>query len=70
MVGLLSLSNELLIHIFSSCTTIQQVVCLSRADDTLNSIWLKYKNQIAARVLRQQIPDYDDAADLATLEEI
>jgi hypothetical protein len=70
MVGLLSLSNELLIHVFSSCTTVTQAACLSMADDTLNSIWLKYKNQIAARVLRQQIPDYDDAADLAILEAI
>jgi hypothetical protein len=70
MVGLLSLSNELLIHVFSSCTTVTQAACLSMADDTLNSIWLKYKNQIAARVLRQQIPDYDDAAHLAILEAI
>jgi hypothetical protein len=70
MVGLLSLSNELLIHVFSSCTTITQVACLSIADDTLNSIWLRYKNQIATSVLRQQIPEYEDAVELAILEEI
>jgi hypothetical protein len=70
MVGLLSLSNELLIHVFSSCTTITQVACLSMADDTLNLIWLRYKNQIATSVLRQQIPEYEDAVELAILEEI
>jgi hypothetical protein len=44
MAGLLSLSNELLLQVFLSCATIQQVVGLFQADDTLRSIWLRYRN--------------------------
>jgi hypothetical protein len=70
MVGLLSLSNELLIHVFSSCTTVESAASLSSVDKTLSSVWRRYNNHIAASVLRQQVPEYADAVDLAILEEI
>jgi hypothetical protein len=70
MAGLLSLSTELLIHVFSSCTTIESAASLSRVDKTLNSVWRKYNNHIATNVLQQQIPEYADAVDLAILEDL
>lgn len=70
MTGLLSLSNELLIHVFSTCTTIQSATALSDVDKTLHSIWREYNDQIVKSVLRQQIPEHEDAVDLSVLEEI
>jgi hypothetical protein len=70
MTGPLSLSNELLIHVFSSCTTIQSATALSGVDKTLHSIWREYNDRIAKSVLRQQIPEYEDAVDLSILDEI
>jgi hypothetical protein len=70
MAGLLSLSTKLLIHVFSSCTTIESAASLSRVDKTLNSVWRKYNNHIATNVLQQQIPEYADAVDLAILEDL
>ena len=70
MVGLLSLSNELFLNIFTSCTTIQSAASLSRVDKTLNSVWCKHNNHIATSILRQQIPEYKDAVNLALLEEL
>lgn len=70
MTTLHSLSNELLVHVFSSCPTIQSAMSLSKVDKTLHSIWHMHNNQIAESVLRQQIPDYEDAVDLAILEQV
>jgi hypothetical protein len=70
MVGLLSLSIELLMNVFTSCTTIQSAASLSCVDKTLNSVWRKYNNHIATSILRQQIPEYKDAVNLAILEEL
>jgi hypothetical protein len=33
-------------------------------DKKLHAIWVMYNNQIATSVLRQQISDYEDAADI------
>jgi len=70
MVGLLSLSNELLIQVFTSCTTIESAMSLSRVDKTLHSIWLKYNGKITRTVLQRQIPEYENAVDLAILEQV
>jgi hypothetical protein len=70
MVGLHSLSNELLAHVFSSCPTIGSAMALSKADKKLHAIWVMYNDQIAASVLPQQLPDYEDALDLAILEQV
>jgi hypothetical protein len=70
MTGPLSLSNELLIHVFSSCTTIQSATALSGVDKTLHSIWREYNDRIVKSVLRQQILKYEDAVDLSILDEI
>jgi hypothetical protein len=69
MVGLHSLSNELLIQIFHSCPTIQSAMSLSKVDKTLHAIWLTYNSRVTKDVLRQQIPAYEDAVDLAILEQ-
>jgi hypothetical protein len=70
MVGLLSLSNELLVQVFSSSDTIQSAATLSRVDKTMHSLWVTLNNQILANILPTQIVGYKDAKDLAILEEI
>jgi len=45
-------------------------MALSKADKKLHAIWVMYNDQIAASVLPQQLPDYEDALDLAVLEQV
>jgi hypothetical protein len=70
MVSLLSLSNELLVQIFSSSDTIQSAATLSEVNKTMNSLWVAHNNQILTNVLPTQIIGYKDAKDTAILEEI
>lgn len=69
MAKFLSLPNEMLICIFIHSSTIESAVFLSSVNRRLQSVWLKHSNHIAEVVLRRQIPEYQDAVDLAILEE-
>jgi hypothetical protein len=68
MVGLLSLQNEVLIHVFTSCT-VESVMSLSKVNTRLHSIFVKYNNKITTSALQNEIPDYEDALDLANIEQ-
>lgn len=70
MATLLSLSTELLIAIYSSSTTIQSAASLSSTDKRLRAIWLEHTDHIIAGILKARIPAFDNAVDLAILEEI
>jgi hypothetical protein len=70
MVGLLSLSNELLVQVFSSSDTIQSAAALSRVDKTMQSLWVTHNSQILTNILPSQIIGYKHAKGLAILEEI
>jgi hypothetical protein len=70
MVGLLSLSNELLVQVFSSSDTIESAASLSSATKTLHSLWVEHNNQILTNILSARIIDYEAAVELAILEEI
>jgi hypothetical protein len=70
MVGLLSLSNELLAQVFSSSDTIQSAATLSEVNKRMNSIWVTHSNQILTNILSTQIVEYNAAKDIAILEEI
>jgi hypothetical protein len=69
MGTLLSLSNELLVNVFSSCDTIQSAATLSEVNKTMNSLWVTHNNQILTSILPNQIIGYKDAKDTAILEE-
>ena len=69
MANLLSLPNEMLICIYTYNPTIESAVSLSSVNMRLRSVWLKHADHIAEIVLRRQIPAYQDAVDLAILEE-
>jgi hypothetical protein len=68
MTTLLSLPNELIIHIYTHAPTLQAAACLSAVNRRLRSVWLENTNQIAEPILRRQIPAYDEAVDVAILE--
>lgn len=69
MANLLSLSNELLIAIYTASPTIQSAALLSTANRRLRAVWIEHSKPIIASILQPQIPDYEDAVDLAILEE-
>lgn len=69
MAKLLSLPNEMLVCIYTYSSTIESAVSLSSVNTRLRSVWLKHADHIAEIVLRRQIPAYQDAVDLAILEE-
>jgi hypothetical protein len=69
MATLLSLPNEILICIYVYSTTIQSAVSLSGVNRRLRSVWFKHANHIAETILKTQIPAYQDAVELAILEE-
>lgn len=68
MANLLSLSNELLIAIDSSSHAIQSAALLSATSRRLHAIWLEHSDHIITSILKPHIPDYEDAVDLAVLE--
>jgi hypothetical protein len=68
MTTLLSLPNELIIHIYTHAPTLQAAGCLSAVNRRLRSVWLENTNLIAETILRRQIPAYDEAVDVAILE--
>jgi hypothetical protein len=45
-------------------------MALSKVDKNLHAIWVTHNNQIAASVLPQQLPHYEEAVDLANLEQV
>jgi hypothetical protein len=67
MTGLLSLPNELIINIFTH-TTLQTAACLAAASKRLHFIWLENNDHIVDSAIRQ-IPAWEDAVELALLEE-
>lgn len=69
MAKLLSFPNEMLICIYTHSSTIESAVSLSSVNRRLQSVWLKHTNYIAEVILRRQIHAYQDAVDLAILEE-
>lgn len=69
MPTLISLSNELLIAVYSASPTIQCAVSLASTNTSLCAVWLEYSDHNIASVLKPQITVYDDAVDLAMLEE-
>lgn len=69
MVNLLSLPNEMLICIYEHSSTVESAVSLSSVNRRLRSVWLNHTDHIAEAILRRQIPAYQDAVDLAVLEE-
>ena len=68
MATLLSLPNEMLICIYTN-SIIESAVSLSSVNRRLHSIWAKHADHVAEIILRRQIPAYQDAVDLAILEE-
>jgi hypothetical protein len=69
MLGLLSLQNEVLIHVFTSCT-VESVMSLSKVNTRLHSIFLKYNKKITTSALKNEIPDFEEALDLAEIEQV
>lgn len=69
MVGLLSLHNEVLILVFTSCA-VESALSLSKVNIRLHSIFVKYNNKITTSALRNDIPDHEDALDLAEIEQV
>lgn len=69
MAALLSLPNELILDIYTSMPDLESAARLSSVNKRLRNIWLENDNQIADAILRPQIPDYEDAVELAILEE-
>jgi hypothetical protein len=68
MTSLLSLPTELIIQVFASCPTVYTAACLSAANKELRAIWLKHTDQILERTLRDTLPGYEDAVDLANMQ--
>jgi len=69
MVDLVSLSNELLVHVFSSSATLQSAASLAGVNKSLNSLWTEHNNQILANILQTNMPSYKEAAEVAIFEE-
>jgi hypothetical protein len=69
MAGLLSLSNELLIAIYSAVPTLESAVSLSGTSRRLRAVWLEHSNHIITSILSATTPAYEDALDLAVKEE-
>lgn len=69
MAPLLSLPTELFIEIYKQCSTLHTAASLSGASRGLYAVWLEHINEIAGTILRRQIPEYDQAVELAMLEE-
>ena len=69
MAELLSLPNEMLMCIYMCSSTIESAVSLSTVNKRLYLVWLEHMDQITESILRRHIPDYEDAVDLAILED-
>jgi hypothetical protein len=68
MLELLSLSNELLIHIFAACPSVQTAMQFSSVNKQLRSIWLQHTDQIVKGIIKSTIPAADIAIDFALTE--
>jgi hypothetical protein len=69
MATLLSLPNELIINIYNYSPTLHAASCLSRTNERLHAVWLENINQITETILNLRLPAFEDALDLAILEE-
>lgn len=68
MPGLFSLSNELLIQIFTACPAVQTAMQLSRVNKQLRSIWLQHTDMIVKGIIEATIPAADIAIEFSILE--
>lgn len=68
MAGLLTLSTELLVHIYCASDTISDALHLSATNRRLQAVWVKHSNQVIRGILKPSIPAYEAAIDLALTE--
>lgn len=68
MSPLTNLPNELQILILNKCPSVHAAVQLSEACRSLHDIWLENAEHIASEILQRQIPEYEDALELAKYE--
>ncbi|KAH0288376.1 hypothetical protein M436DRAFT_61345 [Aureobasidium namibiae CBS 147.97] len=68
MPGLFSLSNELLIQIFTVCPTVQTAMQLSCVNKQLRSIWLQHTDVIVKGIIQATVPAADIAIEFSMLE--
>lgn len=68
MSGLLTLSPELLVQVFTASETIRDALRLSATTRHLRAVWLEHSVQIIEGVLKPSIPAYDEAVALTVLE--
>lgn len=68
MTDLLSLLTELIVHILASCPDIRTTTCPASANKELHAIWLKHTYQILESIVRPQLPAYEDATEVAKLQ--
>lgn len=66
--GLLSLSNELLIQIFTACPTVQTAMRLSSVSKRLRAVWLQHTDQIVEDIIKSTSPAAEQAIDCAMTE--
>lgn len=64
-VGLLTLSNELLIAILTACPDVPTAIALTSVNRRLRSIWLEHSGIIIETLLRPTIAAFDEALRLA-----
>jgi len=68
MALLFTLSTELLILIFTACSSIKTAVHLSGVSRRLHDVWCDNEYLIITTNLKPEIPAFEDAADLAVTE--
>lgn len=68
-MAFLSLPHELLLHIYTQVPTLDDAAHLFSVNRRLHSVWLENDTRIANAILRPLIPSYEDAVELAILEE-
>lgn len=69
MAAFLSLPNELILEVYTRTSTLKCAARLSSTNKWLRSIWLENDIRITEGILRPHIPSYEDAEELAILEE-
>lgn len=68
VTNLLSLPTELIVQVFTSCPTVQTATRLSSVNKEMHAIWIKHTHQILEDIIRPQIPAYEDATEIAKLQ--
>jgi len=68
MPALLALSTEILIQVFAASDTTPDALRLSATNRHLRDVWSEHSTQIIDTILRNSIPAYEKALDLAITE--